>query len=380
MTGIDRFLSEKKESSKKIGLITNPTGITSRGIPVWQALINEGFNLKALFGPEHGFRGEAQDAVIVGDEFFKGIPVYSLYGSRLAPDSAMLSNLDTLLFDIQEVGCRYYTYLYTLAYSMEVCEATGTEIIVTDRPNPILDKSVEGSPIEKEFESFVGGFGLPVTTGLTICEYALYLKDNFFPKVNLKTIPMEGYRRNNHVWDQNLAWHLPSPNLPTRDTALVYPGTCLIEGTSLSEGRGTTRPFEIIGAPFIDGEELREALRQQDLPGIIFTSLFFTPTFSKWKGETCEGVLLNVTDRKAFRPLATGITILHTILSLYPGKVIWLPDWEKEEDFFFDKLAGTDSLRNSLDELEPIRNIIDEINRDAAGFEKRNEKYYLYQE
>ncbi len=378
MTGIDSFLSDKTYNSRSIGLITNPTGVTAAGIPVWQALIDEGFNLKALFGPEHGFRGEAQDAVVVGDESFKGIPVFSLFGKRHAPDPSMIEGIDTLLFDIQDVGCRYYTYLYTLALSMEVCQQTGTEFVVADRPNPIIDKPVEGHPILENFESFVGGYALPVTTGLTLGEYALYLKDNYFPETNLKVIPVENYSRSSLFGDLDLPWHLPSPNLPTLDTALVYPGTCLIEGTTLSEGRGTTRPFEIIGAPFIDGEELRSALMEKELPGTVFTSLFFTPVFSKWKSHCCEGILLNVTNRDLFRPLETGITILLTIKSLYPGKVDWLPDWENNDEYFFDKLSGSDFLRICLDKKMPIDEIMVKMNRGASEFEEQTRKYHLY--
>lgn len=380
MIGLDRFLKESDSKTKALGLITNPTGITSRGVPAWQALREEGFSLKALFGPEHGFRGEAQDAVEVGDETFRGIPVYSLYGKRLAPAPEVLEKLDTLLFDIQDVGCRYYTYLYTLALALEVCEKTGTQMVVTDRPNPILDKPVEGHPIEPEYDSFVGGYGLPVTTGLTVGEFALYLKERFFPRVNLRVVPLEGYRRSRRFEDRGLPWHLPSPNLPTLSTALVYPGTCLFEGTGLSEGRGTTRPFEIVGAPFIDGEELRRALGEQDLPGVVFSSLFFTPTFSKWKGEGCGGVLLNVTDRKTFRPLETGITMLRTILALYPGRVKWLPDWDDGEAFFFDKLAGGTALRSLLQREASMGEIMEVMNRGAGEFQEDTRRFHLYEE
>jgi len=380
MLGLDNFLKESQSKSKALGLITNPSGITSQGTPAWKALLQKGFNLKALFGPEHGFRGEAQDAVKVGDETFQGIPVYSLYGKRLAPEQEVVKKLDSLIFDIQDVGCRYYTYLYTLALSMEVCSKTGTEVIVTDRPGPILDKPVEGHPIESAFDSFVGGYGLPVTTGLTVGEFALYLKENFFPKTILRVIPMTGYRRSDSFEKLRLPWHLPSPNLPTLTTALVYPGTCLFEGTSLSEGRGTTRPFEITGAPFIDGEELRTALAEQDLPGVVFSSIFFTPAFSKWKGEGCQGILLNVTDRKIFRPLETGITMLRTILALYPDKIKWLPDWDDDDAFFFDKLAGGSSLRTQLSRGTSIEEIMKVMNQGAREFQDKTRRFRLYEE
>lgn len=380
MIGIDQLLKSRTLRGEALGLITNPSGITSRGVPTWRALLDEGYSLKVLFGPEHGFRGEAQDAVAVGDATFRGLPVYSLFGDRLAPATEVVETLDTLLFDLQDVGCRFYTYLYTLALSMKVCEEVGTEIVVADRPGPILDMPVEGHPIDPAFESVVGGYGLPITPGLTVGELALYLQEAFFPRAPLRVIPVEGYRRSSRFQDLGLPWHLPSPNLPTLDTALVYPGTCLIEGTNLSEGRGTTRPFEIVGAPFIDGEELRHALAEQELPGVVLTSLVFTPTFSKWKGAACGGVLLNITDRRAFRPLETGITMLRTILALNPGKVRWLPDWNNSSELFFDKLAGGDTLRNLLYQGQPLETIMEAMNRGARDFQEQTRRFRLYEE
>ena len=375
--GIDRFLQDHELKKKKLGLISNPTGNRSSGEPGWQALMREGFKLKALFGPEHGFCGHAQDAVKLGDAKFHGIPLYSLYGERLSPDPEVLRSLDVLLFDIQDMGCRYYTYLYTLALAMEACEKTNTQLIVADRPNPIVGKAVEGHPIEPAFDSFVGGYGLPIITGLTIGEFALYLQDKFFPETALRVIPMENYHRQ-HFEDCGLLWHLPSPNIPTLHTALVYPGTCLFEGTNLSEGRGTTRPFEMIGAPFIEGEKLRQVLSEENLPGTVFTSVFFTPSFSKWKGKQCEGLLLHVVEPEIFSPLRTGIAMLRCIRQLYPDKLEWRNEWENEEKFFFDSLAGGETLRISLQEGKSLDAIMEEMNRGCKEFRKDTLSYHLY--
>jgi len=322
-----------------------PAAITSRGIPSWKAFMEHGIRPACLFGPEHGFRGAAQDAIELDDEVFRGIPAYSLYGKRLKPEPWMLESLDALVFDMQDVGCRYYTYLYTLAYSMEVCEKVGTPLVVLDRPNPIGGSKVEGSPIPKEAESFVGGYGLPPRYGMTIGEFALYLKGEYYPNCELEVVKMSGWD-SRIAWEgTNLPWPLPSPNLPTLSCAELYPGTCLIEGTWLSEGRGTARPFEIIGAPFIDGEALREQLAALELPGVVFISLFFSPTASKYKGDLCEGVLVSITDREALQSLDTGIALVHTIHQMYPNEFRWREDWDNKSLSFFDKLAGGTTLR-----------------------------------
>jgi len=283
------------------------------------------------------------------DEHFKGIPVYSLYGKRLKPEPWMLESLDAVVFDMQDVGCRYYTFLYTLAYIMEVCEKVGTPVIVLDRPNPIGGIKVEGSPISRESESFIGAFGLPPRYGMTMGEFATYLKGEYYPACNLEVVPLSGWEKRQPWVETNLPWPLPSPNLPTLTCAELYPGTCLVEGTWLSEGRGTTRPFEIIGAPFIDGEWLREELSELDVPGVVFMSIFFTPTASKHQNTLCEGVLVSLVDRQTLCSLDTGITIIHTIHRMYPHEFAWREDWDNPALSFFDKLAGGTELRYMID-------------------------------
>ncbi|MBP6958613.1 MAG: DUF1343 domain-containing protein [Spirochaetia bacterium] len=376
--GLENFLDDTRRYNKRYGLATNSAAITSSGIPSWKAFIEHGIIPACLFGPEHGFRGAAQDAVGLDDEVFRGIPAYSLYGKRLRPEPWMLESLDALVFDMQDVGCRYYTYLYTLAYIMEVCEKVGTPLIVLDRPNPIGGSKIEGSPISKEAESFVGGYGLPPRYGMTIGEFALYLKGEYYPNCELEIVKMSGWN-SRIAWEgTNLPWPLPSPNLPTLSCAELYPGTCLVEGTWLSEGRGTSRPFEIIGAPFIDGEALREQLAAFELPGVVFISLFFSPSASKYKGEPCEGVLISLTDRQALRSLDTGITLVHTIHRMYPDKFRWREDWDDKSLSFFDKLAGGTTLRCMITSGAPLEDCLEFAHRDESQFLRIRGKYLIY--
>ncbi|GAB1482529.1 DUF1343 domain-containing protein [Treponema sp.] len=349
----------------------------------------------ALFGPEHGFRGIAQDAVEIEDEVFRGIPSYSLYGKRFKPEPEMLRGLDAVVYDMQDVGCRYYTFLYTLAYIMESCQENRVPLVVLDRPNPLGGDKVEGSPIPDAQASFVGGYGLAPRYGMTIGEFALYLKGEYYPKTELEIIELENWSRELPWSETGLPWPLPSPNIPSLSCAEVYPGTCLVEGTWFSEGRGTTRPFEIIGAPWIDGERLREKLAtilppdfgnsqfQQNLPspsssGAVFSSLFFSPTISKHKGENCEGVLLNVMDKHSFNSLNTGIAIVRTIKELWPSEFRFRETWEDSTAFFFDKLAGGPKLRILIDNLAPLDECIGFANEGRDQFLKRREKYLIY--
>lgn len=378
--GLDRFLKDPSRRGKRYGLATNPSATTSTGVPAWKAFIQHGLGPACLFGPEHGFRGAAQDAVQVEDEVFQGIPAYSLYGRRLEPEPWMLEPLDAVVFDMQDVGCRYYTYLYTLAYLMKSCAAVGTPLIVLDRPNPIGGDKIEGSPIAREHESFVGGYGLVHRYGMTIGEYAEYLRGEYFPACRLEVVPLEGWDRRQPWVETSLPWPLTSPNLPTLSCAELYPGTCLVEGTWLSEGRGTARPFEIIGAPFIDGELLREELARLDLPGLVFMSLFFRPTASKFKDELCEGVLISITDREAVRSLDTGIAIINTIYRLYPHEFNWREDWDDPSISFFDRLAGGPGLRQMIDRGAPLGECIAFAHEGCDAFLRVRQKYLLYGE
>lgn len=376
--GLEHFLDDPKRRSKRYGLATNPAAVSSRGVPAWKAFLEQGLGLACCFGPEHGFRGAAQDAVQMDDENFRGIPAYSLYGKRFKPEPWMLEPLDAVVFDMQDVGCRYYTFLYTLAYIMEICEKVGTPLIVLDRPNPIGGIRVEGSPIPKNMDSFVGGYGLPPRYGMTIGEFAMYLKGEYYPGVQLEVVRMSGWEARQPWEETDLPWPLPSPNLPTLTCAELYPGTCLAEGTWLSEGRGTARPFEIIGAPFIDGEAVREQLSALGLPGVVFLSLFFTPTASKHQGELCEGILVSPVDRQAMRSLDIGIAVIHTIHRMYPSEFRWRDDWDNPELTFFDKLAGGTELRSMIDRGASLDECTAFAHCGEEAFSSLRKKYLLY--
>jgi uncharacterized protein YbbC (DUF1343 family) len=378
MTGLDAFITDPARRGRRYGLATNPSAVTAGGVPAWKAFMEAGLGPACLFGPEHGFRGAAQDAVEVGDDTFLGIPAYSLYGKRLKPEPRMLEGLDAVVFDMQDVGCRYYTYLYTLAYVMEACAASGTAVIVLDRPNPIGGTKVEGSPIRKEEWSFVGGYGLAPRYGLTIGEFARYLEGEFFPACRLEVVMLEGWEGRPSWEATGLPFPLASPNLPSLSCAELYPGTCLVEGTWLSEGRGTSRPFEIIGAPFIDGEALREKLEGLGLPGVTFLSLFFTPTASKFKDELCQGVLASLVDRAALRSLDTGIAIVHTIKNLYPAEFKWRETWEDPSITFFDRLAGGTGLRALIDSGSPLEACLAYAHEGEREFLETRGRYLLY--
>jgi len=378
-TGIDRFIAKGPDSAKKhIGLVTNPSGITAKGVPSWKALLDSGFSIGAFFGPEHGFRGDAQDAIHIEDGEFLGIPSYSLYGNRLAPEERMFVGLDAVAYDIQDVGCRYYTYLYTLANVAKVCEKTGMPLLVLDRPDPVGGAAVEGGPIADSAKSFVGGYRLCNRYGMTVGEFARYLKGEFFPGLELEVEELRGWSRESYFDSLGLPWVTPSPNIPTLNTALVYSGTCFFEGTNVSEGRGTTRPFETVGAPWIDGEKLRENLADLGLPGLIFASAIFTPTTSKYSGESCNGVSMTVLDRKEFRPLRSGVAILKTIHDLYPGSFEWKRDWDRDGFHFIDRLAGGPLLRTLIDSGEKLDSIMEQLEAGKADFIKRRENYLIY--
>ena len=377
-TGIELLLERKLYENATVGLITNPTGTLPNGKATWRALIEAGYSLKALFGPEHGFRGDAQAGDEVTDEVFRGIQTYSLYKIRWKPEPEMLENLDALLYDIQDVGCRWYTYLYTLAYAMEVCEQTGTKVVVLDRPDPIDATQVEGGPIDARYDNFVGGYGLPSRYGMTVGEFAVYLQKHYFPGLDLDVVWMEGYNRSSYFEETRLPWPLPSPNLPTVDAALLFSGTCLVEGTNLSEGRGTTRPFELIGAPWIDGEQLRDRMSDYDLAGVVFSHLFFTPTFHKQAGELCEGVLIHVTDRRAVSPVRVGLTVLYEIRRLSGDNFAWRELRDGHDQLPIDRLAGGPDLRGWIEQGAKPDELYERFTSGQGEFEEKRKPALHY--
>lgn len=365
-TGLDlaEKLWPKDLKGIRVGLLAHPASVNSRlehAVNVF--LATRKIRLSALFGPQHGIHGQTQDNMIEWEGFrdpSTGIPVYSLYGAVRKPAPEMLADIDALVIDLQDVGSRYYTFIWTMELCMQSCEESSRTVVVLDRPNPIGGHKIEGPVLRPEFRSFVGLRPLPVRHGMTIGEIAHYLRETFYKKLDLRIIPMSGWNRKMWFDRTGLPWVMPSPNMPTLDTALVYPGACLLEGTNLSEGRGTTRPFEIFGAPFIHPETIVRLLGEFRLPGVVFRPLRFQPTFQKHAGQICGGAQIHVLDRERFRPFKTTVAVLKAVHNTYPRDFSWnQPPYEYEEiEKPIDILAGTSRLRKEieawagLDEME----------------------------
>lgn len=359
---------------KDIGLITNMTGVDRQlrsDIDLLAA--RHDLCLVKLFGPEHGVRGDAQAGMHVDSsrDASTGLPVFSLYGTTREPTPAMLAGLGALVFDIQDIGTRYYTYPYTLAGVLRAARRAGIPVVVLDRPDPIGGERVEGPVLDPEYASFVGMFPIPVRHGMTIGELALLFNEEFGIGADLHVVKMRGWQRGD---GDRLPWVPPSPNMPSPRTALVYPGIGLFEGTNLSEGRGTTTPFEVVGAPFVDGQALAARMNALGLPGVRFRPLHFTPTFSKYSGQSCGGVQIHVLDEEAFRPVRTGIALLQAIHALYPEKMEFLPG----QPPFFDKLAGNGWLRKAIEDGEPLSDIEARWQPGLQRFMDVRKRYLLY--
>ena len=321
----------------RIGALLHPASVDSALVHTSRVLEHhngELFQLRALFGPQHGFLGQTQDNMIEWRSYTHprlGIPVHSLYGEHREPTAQMLDGLDALFVDLQDIGARYYTFIWSLYLAMRACEKAGVAVLVHDRPNPLNGVATEGPMLGPDYRSFVGLHPLPVRHGLTIGELAEKFRAEAFRNSRLHVLPMQGWRR--EMWfDQTaLPWVMPSPNMPTLDTAIVYPGMCLLEATNISEGRGTTRPFEIFGAPFMDAEQLCEKLNASKLPGVYFRENYFQPTFQKFAAELCGGAQIHVLDRERFQPFATAVTIIRLIREMYPEQFAWKqPPYEYE--------------------------------------------------
>jgi uncharacterized protein YbbC (DUF1343 family) len=370
---------------KKIGIVTNHTGILPDGRHIVDVLNGiEGVKIVALFGPEHGIRGEVPDGKSIshGVDAKTGIPVFSLYGEVKKPTEEMLKDIDVLIFDIQDVGARFYTYISTMSYCMEACAEMGKKFIVLDRPNPIRGVYVDGPILEPRFKSFVGLHPIPVAHGMTVGELAKMFNDEGWlengVKADLTVVKMENYSRKMWFDQTGLPWVKPSPNMMTLKTAIVYTATCFIEGTNVSEGRGTQHPFEWIGAPWIDGEKLAKELNYYKLPGVKFEPISFTPTDiekvtvdPKYEGEKCGGVYLNVYDREKFEPVKVGVYILYALKKLYPDKFKWRTAGQ-------DRLWGTDKVRLMIDEGKKPDEIIKTWEDDVKKFLSIRQKYLLY--
>ncbi|GBE39633.1 hypothetical protein BMS3Bbin08_02259 [bacterium BMS3Bbin08] len=357
LTGLEKIDRKWPKALKdaRVGLLVSPASVNRRlehAIDIFSG--SKKFRLKVLFGPQHGIRGQTQDNMVEWKGFKDkktGLPVYSLYSRTRKPEPAMLKDIDALVIDVQDVGSRYYTFIWTMELCMQACLANGRSVVVLDRPNPIGGHIVEGPVLDKDFASFVGQRPVPVRHGMTIGEIAVYLKEEFYPSLDLHVIPMSGWDRKMWFSDTGLPWVMPSPNMPSLETATVYPGMCLVEGTNLSEGRGTTRPFEILGAPFIDADKLVKHLKKFRLPGIVFRPVYFQPAFQKHAGRLCGGAQIHVNDREKFKSFKTGVAVLKVVHDLYPAHFKWKkPPYEYEtKKMPIDILAGTDKLRKDIE-------------------------------
>jgi len=386
-TGLDAWVANRFAAlaGKRIGAIVNATSVDSRLRHLADLMLEAKVDLKMLFAPEHGIRGEAPYMVAVhqGTDARTSLPVHSLYGSTLeslSPKLDALRQLDALVFDIQDVGSRYYTYASTMALAMKAAAAAAIGFYVLDRPNPIGGAQVEGNLVEERFRSFVGLYPLPNRHGMTMGELARYLNGEEGVGADLTVIECQGWRRAQY-WDSTgLPFVPPSPNMPTADTALVYPGMCLCEGTNLSEGRGTCRPFEQVGAPWLEAEALASELNREDLPGVLFRPVGFVPSFDKHAGTACQGAMIHVTDRQAFRPLLTGIALVRAARRLSGSRFQWRTEpYEFVADIpAFDLLCGTDRIRRGIEADWPITRLLEGFETEVAAFLAKRARYELY--
>jgi uncharacterized protein YbbC (DUF1343 family) len=384
VSGLERLLERPEPvRGRRVGLVCNPSSVTSDLVHASVALRDrKGTKLTALFGPEHGISADAQDLIEVGHSRDRAtcLPVHSLYGETRVPTAAMLRELDAVVFDLQDVGSRYYTFIYTMLHVMEACAREKKRVVVLDRPNPLGGDVVDGNLLDLRYLSFVGMHPLVVRHGMTNGELALLFKHDLSLDVDLVVVKMKGWRRRMHYEDTGLPWVLPSPNMPTVDTAFVYPGGCLVEGTNLSEGRGTTRPFELVGAPWLDAQALTRAMREERLPGVRFRSAAFTPTFQKHQGELCHGVQLHVTDRGRFPAFLSYLLLIHHARRQDPTRFAWRdPPYEYERvKLPIDILCGTDEVRKTIEAGDSPRTLARGFAKDAAAFRRRRRPFLLY--
>jgi len=385
LTGLGNFVANPRRDllGPPLGLIVHPASVTADLIPSVDALRKAGCDIAALFGPQHGARGEKQDNMVESKPFIDpqtGVPAHSLYGEVRRPTPEMLDGLDALIFDLQDVGVRVYTFIWTMTLAMEACRDAGLEFVVLDRPNPIGGTLREGPVLQPGFESFVGLHPIPLRHGLTVGEMARLANSHFGIGCELDVVPCEGWERRTWFDGTGLPFVPPSPNLPTLDSCTVYPGMVLLEGTNLSEGRGTTRPFETFGAPFLEARAVAEKLQDQGLPGVRFRACHFEPTFQKHAGARCGGAQIHVTDRAIFEPVRTAVTILQQAKALAPADFIWRgPPYEYEtEKKPIDILWGSDALREGIDNGMTADAILAGVGDEMRAFEELVEPYLLY--
>ena len=369
---------------KRVGLICNQSAVNHAFAHAADLLHDHhAFKLTALFGPQHGIRGDVQDNMIEtahGIDRKTGLPVHSLYSETREPTEKMLEDIDVLVFDMQDVGCRIYTFVYTLANCMRIAGRLGKPVVVCDRPNPINGVDTSGNILEPEYASFVGLFPLPTRHGMTVGELAQMFRDRFNVQCDLHIVPMVGWKRELWLDETDAPWVMPSPNMPTLDSATVFPGAVHFEGTQMSEGRGTTKPFELIGAPYINPDAYADRLTELELPGVIFRSCVFQPTFQKHAKVSCGGVQLHVVERARFDSVLAGIAMVKVAHDMYPGEFLWK---EPPYEYVFDKnpfdvIAGTDKIREAIEQGVDLETIRQGWQAPLAEFEKIRTSHLLY--
>jgi len=381
--GSERLLTSSSLDGKRVGIVCNPASVDHDLAHVADRLASHPrAQLAALFGPQHGFRSDVQENMIEtghGTDDLRRVPVYSLYSDTREPTADMLRGLDALVIDLQDVGTRIYTYIYTMANCLIAARRHGVRVIVCDRPNPINGVDLEGPMLIPGFESFVGLYPIPMRHGLTIGELARLFNEQFGIGAELEVITMQGWRREMYHDEAQAPWIMPSPNIPTLDSAIVYPGTVLFEGTSASEGRGTTRPFEIVGAPRIVAERFAEDLNRRRLPGVFFRPAVFEPTFHKHAKQTCGGCQIHVVDRQAFRPVLTGVALIAACRAVDADQFWRDPPYEYErEKLPFDILAGSSELRQQITAGVREDDIARSWESGIAAFRSIRERFLLY--
>jgi uncharacterized protein YbbC (DUF1343 family) len=382
--GSERLLDAPGLTGRRIGVVCNPASVDHDLRHIADRLFTHAATqLTAVFGPQHGFRSDVQENMIETGhaiDDIRRVPVYSLYSETRAPTAEMLRHVDVLVIDLQDVGTRIYTYIYTMANCLIAARKHGVKVIVCDRPNPIGGVAVEGPMLVHGFESFVGLYPIPMRHGMTIGELARMFNDAFGIGADLEVLAMEGWRREMYFEATGVPWVLPSPNIPTLDSAIVYPGTVLFEGTNVSEGRGTTRPFELVGAPWVTGEHFADALNRLALPGVRFRPVVFEPTFHKHAHARCGGCQIHVLDRTAFRPVETGVALLAAFRAAGRDRFAWRePPYEYERTLLpIDILAGTAELREQIEAGVAAREIAGSWERAVAEFNTVRRRFLMY--
>ena len=385
-TGLENFLQNPPDSlaGQRIGLLCNEASV-DRHFRHASRLIDERFpgQLRALFAPQHGFFSEKQDNMMESDDMVHpelNIPVFSLYGRFRQPQKKMFDPIDVLVVDLQDVGTRVYTFVYTMSYCLEAAQSFAKRVIVCDRPNPLGGLAVEGGCLHPDWASFIGRYPIPMRHGLTIGELAILFNEEFCIGCDLEISPMIHWQRNQFFNDTGLPWVPPSPNLPTPASAMVYPGQVIWEGTNISEGRGTTRPFELFGAPFIDSARLSADFEDALFTGIVLRPTVFEPTANKWAGTACNGFHIHVTDPNAYRPYTASLALLQGIIRLYPDQFEWKPPPYEYENIRMpiDLIIGDGHIRQRIEALEPLETLAEEWQSDVERFKSISRKHYLY--